>query len=235
MVAAIVTYVSFNAIIKKAFEVGGPRIAKVETRLGGVAIIPFTGSGKLEGIVIGNPEGAKTPYAIKVDSIHTQLVPASIRTQTIVIESVKIANPDIYIEGGLTGKNNLTTILGNIQSFAGSPEHSKPRETQEGIAEHSATPPEGKKAIIKDLLITGAKLHWVSSLALGQEVAMPLPEIHLTNLGEKNNGMALSQVSSLLVAEVSKTATLALKQKHWMGSGVEAAVSAAFPTSFHRP
>lgn len=194
-------YFSLNSLIKKGFETVGPKVAKVETRLGSAAVFPFTGSGKLSQIFIGNPEGSKTPHAITLDAINVQVNLPSIKTDTILVSSVKIVAPDIYIEGGLTSKNNLTTIAKNIESTLSSPEPKAAQSPKKSDGDS------GKKVVIKDLLITGAKVHWVSVLTLGQEVALPLPDIHLQNIGEKSNGLTPVELSKLILDEIFKAAS----------------------------
>lgn len=197
-------YFSLNTLIKKAFETGGPAVAKVETKLGSAQVLPFSGSGKLSNLFIGNPEKYKTPHAIKVDEIAVKLDVASLKTDKIVIESIKVHAPDIYIEGGLTDKNNLTAISHNIAGFSAD-KAGKP-EAKEKSAKTEKPDKPAKKVVIKDLVITGGKVHWVSTLTLGQEVLLPLPDIHLQNIGEEKKGISLSEVTQLITNELLKNA-----------------------------
>ena len=70
-VVAVITLVvvlalSLDSIIKKGVEAVGPQITKTEMKLEKASISILSGSGALKGFVIGNPEGYKTPSAIKV-------------------------------------------------------------------------------------------------------------------------------------------------------------------------
>ncbi len=198
-----VAFFSLNTLIKKGVEKGGPLALKAETRLESADILPFTGSGKLSGLFVGNPEGFKTPYALKVGQIHVQADLASVKTDTIVIQSVRIESPDIFIEGGLKEKNNLSALRKNIADFGSAKTQAKADPATES-PKQPAKP--GKKVIVKDLVITGAKVHWVSSLTLGQEVLLPLPDIHLTNLGEDKQGLTWSQLSNVVVDAIFNAA-----------------------------
>ncbi|MEI6560531.1 MAG: hypothetical protein WCO68_00420 [Verrucomicrobiota bacterium] len=200
-----VAFFSINALVKKGFETAGPAVAKVETRLGSANILPFSGTGKLSDIFVGNPQGCKTPHAIKVASVSVGVNLPSLKTDTVTLHSVKIEAPDICIEGGLTDKNNLTAIVHNIDSFAGN--SSKPKADE---AKKSAD--SGKKVIVKDLLITGAKVHWVSPMTLGQEVLLQLPDIHLQNIGEEKKGITLGALSKLIMDEIFKASGAVSKQ-----------------------
>jgi hypothetical protein len=44
----------------------------VEVRLASVKVSPFSGSGQLAGLVIGNPTGFKTEFAIKAGEINVE-------------------------------------------------------------------------------------------------------------------------------------------------------------------
>ncbi len=62
-------YLSLNTLVKKAVETVGPTITKTNVSLASANLSPFSGSGKLSGFVIGNPEGFEGPYALKLGSI----------------------------------------------------------------------------------------------------------------------------------------------------------------------
>ena len=47
----------------------------------------------------------------------------------------------------------------------------------------------GRKLQVNDLLITGAKLQVNSMLTVGQTVTLPLPDIHLTDMGTGPEGI----------------------------------------------
>lgn len=205
LIALGVAFFSINTLVKKAVETAGPMAAKVETRLGSAHILPFTGTGKLSQIFIGNPAGSKTPYALKVESIAVGVNLPSIKTNTVIIDSINIQAPDIYIEGGLVEKNNLTTINRNIQAFAKSQSPKTEKVSAPETPAKAAEP--GKKVIVKDLKITGAKVHWVSTLTLGQEVLLTLPDIHLQNIGQDKKGITWSELSNLVMSELMKASS----------------------------
>ncbi len=67
IVAVVVAcFVMLNTIVKKSVETMGPKVAKVEIKLGGVNLSPFSGKGEISALVVGNPEGFKAPNAITI-------------------------------------------------------------------------------------------------------------------------------------------------------------------------
>jgi len=195
-VAIVAVFLSLNSIVKKGVETVGPEVTKVKITLGGVSISPLSGSGRLSDLFVGNPEGFKTESAIKVGDINVSVDMGSVMGDTIIINSVKIKDPEITFEGGLSG-NNISKILDNVTAATGG---GKPAETTE-----PAKP--GKKLIIKDLTVEGAKLHASLTLLGGRELTLPLPTLHLTDIGTKENGVtageAIEQTLTPLLASIT--------------------------------
>ena len=98
-------YFSLNTLVKKAVETVGPRITKTDVRLSSANISPFSGSGSLNGFVIGNPEGFGKGPALRFGSIQVKVDKATLLKEVIAVESVIIRNPDILLEGTLRGNN----------------------------------------------------------------------------------------------------------------------------------
>ena len=111
-----------DSAIKKGVETIGPQIAKVEIKLDGVSLSILSGAGKVKGLVVGNPEGYKTPHAASVGSASVAVVPGSLFSDKIVIKSIRVEAAEIIYEGGLLGGDNLHKILDNVSAASGSAE-----------------------------------------------------------------------------------------------------------------
>ena len=112
-------YLSLNSLVKKAVETVGPTITKTDVRLASANLSPFSGSGKLSGFVIGNPEGYKGPFALKLGSIAVSVDKATVVRDPVVVNSVVINSPEIMLIG-TTGGTNLQKLMKNIQSSGSS-------------------------------------------------------------------------------------------------------------------
>ncbi|MEJ0090760.1 MAG: hypothetical protein WDM80_13580 [Limisphaerales bacterium] len=108
---------SLDGIVKKGIETFGPQIAKVTVKLESVHIVLFTGSAKVKGLVVGNPEGYKAPQAISVGLAEVGINPFSILSDKIVVRTMHVIDPEITFEGGLSG-NNLSKIIDNLNANA---------------------------------------------------------------------------------------------------------------------
>src|SRR5262245_36239020 len=83
VVAVVVVFASLNSIVKKGVETVGPQLTKVEIRLGGVKLSPFSGSGQLSQLFVGNPAGYKTESAMKVGDVKVSVDVGSLLSDTI--------------------------------------------------------------------------------------------------------------------------------------------------------
>src|SRR5208282_1621971 len=94
----------------------------------------------------------------------------------------------ITLEGTLTG-NNLSKILDNLNGSSATQEQQK-----------NAPPPPGekkqKKFIVKDLTLTGARVH-LNLSAFGKSLGptLPIPDLHLQNIGTGDGGVSAAELS----------------------------------------
>ncbi len=193
VLAIVAVGLSLNTAIKKGVETLGPQIAKVDIKLAGVNLSLFSGSGSLKGLVIGNPEGYKTPHAISVGSTSVSISPGSVLSDKIVIKSIRVEAPEITFEVG-PGGSNLQKIQANLESTMG--------------ASATPSPPaaEGKKPAKKlqvdEIIITGGKVTLGAALFGGKVAEAALPEIRLKDLGTGPDGITATDLGKRLLSVV---------------------------------
>ena len=78
VIALVALFLSLNSIVKNGVTSFGPEVIKAPISLDGVSISAFSGSGEIRGLVIGNPEGFKTPNAVKLGTASLQVKPMSL-------------------------------------------------------------------------------------------------------------------------------------------------------------
>src|SRR5438105_7870341 len=101
LVATVGTSIYFlGSIVKKGVETVGPQITKTEMKLDGATLSLLSGSGKLKGLFVGNPEGFRAESAIKVASVSVGVVPRSVFSDKIHVTHVEVLAPEITFEGG---------------------------------------------------------------------------------------------------------------------------------------
>lgn len=205
-IVALGVHFFMDSAVKRGVETMGPKLTKTDVKLGGVNISLISGSGKLKGLVIGNPEGYKTAHAINVGSTSLALKPGTVFSDKLVITSINVESPEITFEGtlhGLSIKDNLQQILDNVNDST-----SGTKGTNVSVI--GATPKEEKKANKKlevdDFQITGAKLDASIGGMGGKTLTLPLPTIHLTNLGTGPDGITVAELTKKVIAAIKDAA-----------------------------
>lgn len=204
IIALIIFGVCLNHIVKSAVETYGPRLTQTTVRLDSVDLSLLTGSAKVKGLVVGNPEGYKTPQSISVGLVAVGLNPMSVFSSKLVIRSIRVESPSITFEGGLAG-NNLSQILDNVNS------------TGKGSGTLStnapSTPKSEKKFEVDDVLISGAKAQVIiNGTSMAQPELITLPDIHLTDLGTGGEGITAADLTQRILNAISSTTLEAVVQ-----------------------
>src|SRR5438445_13352703 len=110
-----------GSIVKKGVETVGRQITKTEIRLDSATLSLLSGSGKLKGLLVGNPQGFKAASAIKVGAVSVGVAPGSVFSDKVHVKEIRVQAPEITFEGGLKG-NNLSKLLDNVQAATGGSE-----------------------------------------------------------------------------------------------------------------
>jgi hypothetical protein len=203
LVGVVAAHFFLDGAIKKGVETFGPEFTKVSVKLDSANVILLSGSGSLKGLVVGNPEPYKSPNSISLGVASLAIDPASLLTDKIVINSINIKSPEVTFETDLKA-NNLSKILDNVQgSTGGGDKTSAP-------ADKPASSGSSKKLQVNDFLMSGGKIH-VSVTALGnaKSATVPLPEIHLKNLGTGPDGITAAELTKLIITEIENKARAA--------------------------
>jgi uncharacterized protein involved in outer membrane biogenesis len=155
----------------------------------------FSGSGKVKGLVVGNPQGFKTPSAIQVGNASLAVQPGSIFSDKVIIRSINVQAPEITFETDLRA-NNLSKIMANVDETTGGNTPAKPNDTAQKKA--------SKKLQVDDFLISGGRIHVSITTLGGRSVTVPLPEIHLSGLGQGPDGITAAELTKIVLKAIEK-------------------------------
>ncbi len=198
VIGVVVLVLNLDKGIKAAVENLGPRLTQSDVTLNKVSLSPRTGEGSLQGLVVGNPAGFKTPNAFSLGEIAVALDTDTLAGDPIVINSIRILAPEITYETGKT-LNNLQQIQKNIeQAMGGRSGTSSPDQETEGAA---------KKLIIRDLLVASGKIHYSNPLLSSNMVELKLPDIHMSGIGEKSGGATAIEVVDQIISVINSQAS----------------------------
>ena len=182
---------SLESAIKRAIESYGSDILQAEVSLQKVKLDITSGSASLSGLVIGNPKGYKTEHAMKVGELQLSLDLDSITEQPIVIREVLVQEPNIILEKQ-DGVSNFDTLLKNVEAFTG--------ESEPGDAENSLNP----KIIIEHLRVNDAKVGVSFSLIEGKALSLPMPDIHLKDIGKDSGGASPAEAAREIMGSMNE-------------------------------
>ena len=194
------SFIFLGAIIKKGVETAGPQITKTDVKLNSVTLSFLSGSGKIKGFVLGNPQGFKTPAAISVGTANLALEPKSLFGDKVIIRDITVDAPEITWESDLTSVN-LRKILANIEESSGG---GKTSDTNQPAPAAKSEAGPGKKLEVDNFLIKNAKVHVsVNAPVIGQQTAnVNIPEIHLTNMGTNADGITAAELSKKVFSAI---------------------------------
>ncbi len=194
LAVVVIVGIFLDNLVKAGMENIGPKVTQTTLTVGSVHIGILTGTAGVNNLVLGNPEGYNSPNAISVGKTAVSIAPASVLADKIVIKSIEVRSPEITFEGNPIGANNLKKIMDNVNAFTGGAEAAPATNAPAGAKKPA------KKLEVDDFLISGAKVHF-------NGVILPLPDIHLTDLGTGPDGITASDLIKKVLGEVT-TATI---------------------------
>ncbi|HUG11848.1 MAG TPA: hypothetical protein VMM36_12585 [Opitutaceae bacterium] len=190
---------ALSTAVTSAVNSIAPQVTGTKVTLGSALISPFNGTGSLNDLYVGNPEGFSDGKAFSCGKAHVNVRIRSVLSDTIVIEEVIIEAPEFVYESKITS-SNIGKILDNVNKFVGT---SEPAAQTEG----------GKKIEIKRFVLEGAV---VSVSAAGMTMPVPVPKMEITDIGTAKGGVlpaeAAAEVLKRVLASVSQAAVTAIAQ-----------------------
>ena len=224
IVVGLIAVVKLDSLIKTSVETIGPQVTGVAVTLEKVSLSLLKGELKLKGLVVGNPEGFSTPSAMSLGSFEARLNVKSLLSDKIIVEQVLIKAPEITYEGSLKG-SNLSKLMEQIGGDEEPPaEEKKPEEKPQPKEQAEG----GKKVIINDLLIEDARVNLSISGLGGHAAPLPLPAIHLQDIGKEKDGASIPEVIGMVFGAVFKAVTTVVTGSvNLVGKGAVAATGAA--------
>jgi hypothetical protein len=204
LIAVVIAGAMFlGQIVKAGIEKVAPPMTQTSVTVDSVGLSILSGGAGLNNFVIGNPDPAnyQSTNAISVGKIAVSLEPRSLFGDKIVIHSIEVRSPDITFEGNPFSKNNLQTILDNVNAAAGG---TVVKSTNTPAAQPAQKAGAGKKIEVDDFVLAGAKVT-ARITGIGSTpivVTLPIPDIHFTNLGTGPDGITVADLTQKILGEV---------------------------------
>ena len=203
-------YLNLESIVKASVAKYGSQLTGTEVALDGFRLSLRKGEAELKGLRIANPEGYQTPQILSLGSVYVRLDMRSLLKPVIVVEEIRIANPEIAYELKSVAHNNVSDLLAAAadQTDATRAGTAKPAVSSGGSAK-SASSSGGKKVIINALNITGGKVSLGATFGgKGAAASVPLPAVTLKDIGREkgSQGKGIIETASLILKKILDTA-----------------------------
>lgn len=212
-------YLNLESIVKTSVAKYGSQLTGTEVALDGFRLSLRKGEAELKGLRIANPEGYQTPQILSLGSVYVRLDMRSLLKPVIVVEEIRIANPEIAYELKSVAHNNVSDLLAAVnKNAAAKPAADQTDATRAGTAKpavssggsaKSASSSGGKKVIINALNITGGKVSLGATFGgKGAAASVPLPAVTLKDIGREkgSQGKGIIETASLILKKILDTA-----------------------------
>lgn len=163
---------NLDHLVKSSIGSYGSAMTGATMKVERVEIKPTDGRGTLSGLLIGNPAGFKSPYALKVGKVEFEVELSSLTQDVVVIKKIAVVSPDVIYEKGDT-LTNFDAIQKNIAKYLGP----------------SSNDSKGKKLIVQEFIISDAKAHATAPFVGDKTITAELPDLHLRDLGKAKGGI----------------------------------------------
>lgn len=193
----VATYVfpSIGAVVKAAIEKVGSDLTQTTVRLDDVQLSLTDGRGSLHGLHMTNPSGFEETDAFAFELISVQVDLTTLRSEVVVIEEVIVEKPRIRYEIGERG-TNIDRIRDNVES-----QQSGRQSSGDGS---------GQSFIIKNLYLRDGTVSVAATGLFDDQLAVPLPDIHLTDVGQDGAGASPGDIVEQTLAAVGTGITTAV-------------------------
>lgn len=178
---------NLDSIVKAAVEKIGSDLTQTKVTLNDVNIEETSGKGVFRGFSVTNPNGFSDDDAFKFEEVSVTIDTASILSDPVIIKEVVIIGPEVVYEFGDDG-TNLDRLNKNVQSKAGS-------------GSSGGGDSEGPKFVIENLYLRDGKVA-VQAPLLNEKISLPLPTIHLTDIGKEGRGATPGDIADQLMEAI---------------------------------
>lgn len=193
LVIGIGVFIALNTLVHKGIETIGSDITKTDVDVDDVRIRLLSGHAEISRLVIGNPQGYSTPYALKCSKIAIDFDPHSVFLDALIIQQILIEEPSVMYEASMKG-SNINALSRTIDSYG----------RDEGSAKVKDEQKKQGNAVIKKLLIKKGQVHINAALTVA------LPEIEMKDIGREGQEMQVSDIVMMVSGTISRTVLTAV-------------------------
>jgi hypothetical protein len=199
---------NIDKIIKGALEGVGSELLGTQVAVAAVELDLKDGVCQISGFSIANPAGYSSEKAFQMDEIRLELKLSSLDKQPLIVNELKVQNPEVRLEAKEDGSSNLQTLLDHIETNSDKADK-KAAEQQPD----SKNVPKGEPIHISfgKLAIIGVKVH--ASIPSQEPETVVIPDIVMHNVGQET-GLTPAEIGKVIIGEIiTKSLQATLKKK----------------------
>ena len=199
-----ILYSNLGSILKAAIEKYGSEATQAQVKVDSVTLSASSGQGTIKGLVIGNPSGFNTPYALNLGSVSLTLDVGTVTQNPVVVKEVVISAPKVMYERGASS-GNLEKIQENVQKYAAS--FGSGQAPSAGASKPAAGGDKAeRKVVIEQLYVRDGEVAISATQLQGRSLSAGLPTIHLQNIGKDKGGATPAEVAQRVVGAITQEA-----------------------------
>jgi len=200
LVVLIIAFIFRDPIIRVATCKVGGFLTGTKVELQSFSSSVF-GQVHLKGFSVGNPQGYSPAKAIEFKEIFVSVDIPSVFSDTIKVNEVRVVGMFVNFETKFN-ETNLGAIQSNLENVSNSGKEEAPSGSGKTADKDK---PKQQKVYIAKLDATENSVA-ITSSTLSQTFKLPLPPVHLTDIGGDSIADTLSELTSELIASISKAA-----------------------------
>lgn len=209
---------NLNTLVEDGVEKYGSEMFQAPVSVGKVDISLTDGKGEVSGLSLGNPRGFSNAKAFAIDKAVVVIDPQSLTSGVVVINTIDIQGAQVKMEQIGIDKNNLQTLMDNLDRYSGSSSAAGSRQNtagqgttgQDNTGQNAAGSATEPRYAIKQFNFSEADLALSSDLAGEKELT--IPTIRLKNLGA-NGGATPEELASQLIRPILDAAIKQARQE----------------------
>jgi hypothetical protein len=173
-----------------------PGMTKTEFNLGSFAVDAYRGTVAVGDLLLGNPDGYDERVALKVGSVDILADTGTVASDVVRLKEVVVK--DVFVcYARKDGMDNFARISKNVSGGKKSSSDQGVSQTEGKSSPATEGGKDGKsrKVVIERLSVSGIVVKF-------GPVAMPVPPVTLTGVGEKSNGVTMAELGSQLLTAI---------------------------------
>ena len=197
-IAVTLVVTQADRFVADAVETYGSAATKTDVRVSGVDLALTAGTGTLDGLTIGNPDGYSTDYAVRIDDTRLTLDLASLSSDVPVVTQMLLTGAHINAE-----QRGDATNLTDIQRLMGS---------SEGSANGSAQSTREGRIVIDSFRLEDARVTLTSELLSAPE-ELVLDDVVVAGVGGAAGGATYSEAAEAILTPILAAARSAAQAR----------------------